>query len=58
MSYDANQKTWNGSYTIQPTDEEGTWVLVYGQIIDNAGNSKNFYESDLVQADMLEFTVK
>lgn len=57
LSYDSNLKGWTGSYTIEPTNEKGIWVLHNMYIEDTAGNYKIVYKINLPRADILDFTV-
>ena len=57
LAYDTKLKTWTGSYTIQPTDEKGMWVLHNMYIEDTAGNYRTIFKINLSQEDMLDFAV-
>jgi hypothetical protein len=39
LTYNSVTESWEGKYTIQSTDEQGTWSIYWIELVDHAGNS-------------------
>jgi Bacterial Ig domain/S-layer homology domain len=57
LTYKPEEGIWEGSYTIKPTDEGGTWSVYYTSLADFAGNKVLIDGSEGVTSNRVETNI-
>ncbi|WP_010676960.1 cell wall-binding repeat-containing protein [Bacillus timonensis] len=57
LNYNSESELWEGSYTIQDTDEAGAWTFKQLITFDNAGNGELYNAGEIANSSNLNFNV-